>query len=303
MQKSVFVTLTLLLLCGASLTSAAAPKIVVISNLIDYNMALDFFGFLRNQGIDVIRITAADFPNYQTEKFIIILGGPDAYNGTGDIVRQALFSDEQNYLRTRGNRKMYVKTNVWVTGQVIIILAGSDRDQTKRTHIENRKVVAMRAKGPESVNDFVIARDELPSGITMEGIGAYTQVSMFKERMDEIISIAYGKNTTISDGRFIRIRDSSNNTGFIHILECKSTEVAEKVVKNMSALSALREISIDGYDVYYGSFFFSNAIHAIWANKKFIIMIGPDSTPIINKTIEIAKIILDKTGMPTYPIQ
>lgn len=124
------------------------PRIVVLANSIDYNLASEFFGFLKNNGIEVINTNAQDFDRYKTERFVVILGGPDAYEGVGSIVQSPglLTSDEQNYLRTKGNRKMFVKTNVWAQGQKVYVIAGSDRIQTQNAHFENRDLVSTQAK-------------------------------------------------------------------------------------------------------------------------------------------------------------
>jgi hypothetical protein len=122
------------------------PRAVVLANNIDFNLSSEFFGYLENQGIDVLRVTASDFNDYKTSKFIVILGGPDAYEGVGEVVQEMLDDSEEAFLRTPGNRKMYVKTNVWRRGQVVRIIAGSGRDQTRAEAVEKQADVAYRIK-------------------------------------------------------------------------------------------------------------------------------------------------------------
>ncbi|MBU2560054.1 hypothetical protein KKA03_04075, partial [archaeon] len=102
----------------------------------------DFFGFLQNKGIEVVYTTTADFDQFKEEESIVILGGPDAYEGVGDIVQEVLTESEQNQLRENGNRKMYVKTNVWTQGQKIMVIAGSNREDTRAAHQENKNQVS-----------------------------------------------------------------------------------------------------------------------------------------------------------------
>lgn len=123
---------------------APTPKLVLLANSIDYSLASDFLGFLRNEGLDVFYVTAPDFDQYKTEKFIVILGGPDAYEGVDEIIQQVLNKSEQDWLRIKGNRKMYVKTNVWRQGQVVMVIAGSDRWQTQKAGEENKLDVKNR---------------------------------------------------------------------------------------------------------------------------------------------------------------
>jgi len=120
---------------------------VVLANSIDFALASEFFGFLRNQGIELTYSTATEFPKNTQSKFIIILGGPDASEGVGEIVQEVLEFDEEEYLRTPGNRKMYVKTNVWNRhGQIVRVIGGSGRDFTKEESDANQDDVAYRIK-------------------------------------------------------------------------------------------------------------------------------------------------------------
>jgi hypothetical protein len=119
------------------------PSIVVLANSIDYKLNSDFVVFLKNKGMSVNHITAAEFEDYKDEKFIVILGGPDAPEGVGDIVKEVLMNNEQNELRNKGNRKMHVKTNVWTTGQRVSVIAGSDRTETQSSASENKAQISV----------------------------------------------------------------------------------------------------------------------------------------------------------------
>jgi parallel beta-helix repeat protein len=128
--------------------AAAKPRIVLLANSIDLNLSSGFFGFLRNQGIDIVYVNASNFSNYKTEKFIVILGGPDAPEGVGEVVREVLNESEQAELRTPGAKKMYVKANVWRSyNQVVMVIAGSGRDQTREAEEENKLLVRKKVKG------------------------------------------------------------------------------------------------------------------------------------------------------------
>jgi len=129
----------------AQTQAPSKPKIVVLANSIDYANAQDFFGFLGNRGIEVVHSTASEFESYKSEKFVVILGGPDAPEGVGDIVSEVLGESEEEAIRESGSRKMYSKTNVWGQGQRVFVIAGSGRDQTKMAHEDNRDSVATDA--------------------------------------------------------------------------------------------------------------------------------------------------------------
>jgi hypothetical protein len=123
-------------------------SIIVLANSIDYGLAADFFAFLKNKGIKVIRATASDFTQYKDERFIVILGGPDSPEGVGEIVQDVLTETSANTVRESGASKMLVKTNLWREDQSITVLAGFDRDLTRQAHQKNRdRVVSLVNSG------------------------------------------------------------------------------------------------------------------------------------------------------------
>jgi hypothetical protein len=148
-MKLKFLYITLSLLIISMLVSVSAqqekPRIVVLANSIDFELASNFFGFF-NPMIEVVHATASDFDQYKGEKFIVILGGPDAYEGVGEIVREVLEDEEEDYLRVNGNRNRYVKTNTWSQGQEVTVLAGYCRHQTQKAHEEHIHVVRQDAQ-------------------------------------------------------------------------------------------------------------------------------------------------------------
>jgi putative cell wall-binding protein len=170
--KELFVlllTVTLVLsLTHVTVVAQQKPTIIILANYIDYALASDFFEFLGNKGVNKVRVTATDFVQYpwipyKNMTFIIILGGPDAYEGVGEIVQEVLASSEQNYLRIKGNRKMYVKPNVWRTGQIVVVIAGSDRFQTQKAHRENRNDLYARDADDDGVKDLLDVEPLQPS--------------------------------------------------------------------------------------------------------------------------------------------
>jgi len=103
------------------------PEVVILANDIDWGIKGNLLAAqLGAFGLSVRHVTADDFEAYRDSRIIIILGGPDAYDGVGGYVRQVLSPGEQSAVRN-GERGMFVKTNVWAEGQVVVVLAGQDR--------------------------------------------------------------------------------------------------------------------------------------------------------------------------------
>jgi len=119
------------------------PDVVVLANDIDYSHARDFIDFLKSSGLDVTSTNISNFEHYKTGRLIIILGGPDAYDGVGGIVREVLTNNEGDAIREPGAKLMYKKSNVWMNRQKVVVIAGSGREQTKQAHYENRDDAAL----------------------------------------------------------------------------------------------------------------------------------------------------------------
>jgi hypothetical protein len=135
--------------------SANVPKILIFANAIDYPLASDFLDYLEIRNIQYIRPNASDFDEYKEEKLIVILGGPNATDSVGDIVKKILTIDEQNTIGFPGARKYYKITNKWAQRQKIYILAGYDRYETRKTHEENRENISSEVLADEA-NDFLL---------------------------------------------------------------------------------------------------------------------------------------------------
>jgi hypothetical protein len=111
-------------------------EIILLSNSIDNALAEDFVDFLKKKGIKIIQVDATSFNRYENNQFIVILGGPDALEDVGSIVRQHITIQEQEYLRISGNKKMVI---VKYPTQTVFVIAGSDRNRTREAQNENRE--------------------------------------------------------------------------------------------------------------------------------------------------------------------
>jgi len=112
------------------------PKAILLANDVDHTRASTLVDFLETNGFEVVRITAPELNQYKTEQLIIILGGADALDGVGNVVRTVL--DEREQELTRLSMRYFVKTDVWTPGQRVFVFAGKDREQTMEAHKQYR---------------------------------------------------------------------------------------------------------------------------------------------------------------------
>jgi len=127
-------TISILLLLAISLSflpaTFAQGKVAVVCNMIDNEMNPDFVSSLRKANLTVDFFGVKD-TGYAAYDYIIVLGGPDAEEHTGDLSKRILRESDQNALRN-GNHKLFYETaDVFKMKQKVYVLAGSDRDLTK----------------------------------------------------------------------------------------------------------------------------------------------------------------------------
>lgn len=111
-------------------------NVVILANDIDWELKGKVLAeSLERAGFKVTHVYAKDFDKYRTERLIIILGGPKAYEGVGEIVQEVLNEKEQELI-IEGKRRIFVKANVWTKPQLVIVIAGKDRHLTAGKIIE-----------------------------------------------------------------------------------------------------------------------------------------------------------------------
>jgi hypothetical protein len=90
------------------------PKITNVANSIDKSLGSEFFEYMENQGLEIVQLNATEFEQKKDEKFVVILGGPDAPEGIGEIVQEVLNESEQEQVRQSEAMEMYVKED-WLS--------------------------------------------------------------------------------------------------------------------------------------------------------------------------------------------
>jgi|GEM_PF-5143162 hypothetical protein len=121
------------------------PPVVFLANSIDGNISKSFISFLEKNGVKIIHVDASNFSEFKKRRYILILGGPDAYEGVGDIVSGILTENEKEAIR-KGEKKLYISDNVWEDFQTVILLAGRDRWATREVCEENKYEVLRKIR-------------------------------------------------------------------------------------------------------------------------------------------------------------
>ncbi len=114
------------------------PSLIIVANDESYKLSENWIEFLRNESVPFKQTRPAEFEKYKNEKFIAILGGPSESGGVGEIVKQVLTKEEQEFVSKPGSYRMYLKENVFVQEQRILVFAGADREAAGKARVSNR---------------------------------------------------------------------------------------------------------------------------------------------------------------------
>lgn len=173
-MKWIWILLLFILMLGPA-------KIVVVSNSIDYSPEL--IEYLQKER-EVISITADQFSEYQQYQYYIILGGPDAPEGIGDIVTTILSTQEQEFLRNTKEYNLFIRVK---GNKTYFVLAGTDREQTKLA-VDNLKddIVEYIPKTPVKwIDDFEEALEKAKKEDKLVYIDFYTEWCRYCIKMEE----------------------------------------------------------------------------------------------------------------------
>jgi hypothetical protein len=134
-KVALLVAIIILTVCLSS--AFAVDKLFIAGSQASINGAKDFFTTLSNESIPLAIITE-QFDKVKKETCLIVLGGTKGAGTVEDFVKQILTREELE----SGNQvegKMFVKENVFVPGQTIIVFTGSDETAAAGARKSSRK--------------------------------------------------------------------------------------------------------------------------------------------------------------------
>jgi len=150
------IILIVLLLIGTTYYGDFDESVIILANSIDRELNSDFLDVL-NAEMTVTLVNAEEFEQYKTTPYILILGGHKTPEGVGEIIEGELHQQEKEEIV--GGTSMIVKLNLWREGQVVAILAGTDREQTKIACQEHTSCYCTLLKAVQVVRENLISPD------------------------------------------------------------------------------------------------------------------------------------------------
>lgn len=152
------------------ITISAQQEVYVISNNIDVVAKPVLEDYFRGFGLFPEFLAPDDIGQIKGAKLIVILGGPDAPQGTGTLVSRYLDSLEMSFIRQPGQRFTFIKSDPYGYADRVIVIAGSEREKTYEevfnlvngSNVSFQNEVEQAAEGRVSIRDLPLVL----SGIT-----------------------------------------------------------------------------------------------------------------------------------------
>lgn len=141
---------------------SAQQEVYVISNNIDVVAKPILEDYFRGFGLFPEFLAPDDIGQIKGVKLIVILGGPDAPQGTGTLVSRYLDSLEINFIRQPGQRFTFIKSDPYGYADRVIVIAGSEREKTYEeifnlvngSNVSFQNEIQQAAEGRVSIKDL-----------------------------------------------------------------------------------------------------------------------------------------------------
>jgi hypothetical protein len=126
---------TFLFLCTSS--AEIDDTMVLIAGQASLVKAQAWIDFLKKNEITVDHYVLSELDKVKSQKYITIMGGMEEA-GVKDLLTGVLGAAETASLAEKGNKKMFLKEDVWAPGQKVLIFAGSDVSAAAAARTESR---------------------------------------------------------------------------------------------------------------------------------------------------------------------
>jgi hypothetical protein len=138
-MKRLFTVLGMVAVLAMALASvAAAADLVVVATPDTFAKAAKWVSFLKSKEIPVRNVSPSDIAAFKDEPYVVLMGGMDEAGGIKPLAEKALSKNEFEWINKSGNKKMYMKYDVWYGGQEVLIFAGADGAGAEAARVGSR---------------------------------------------------------------------------------------------------------------------------------------------------------------------
>ncbi|MFH1789324.1 MAG: hypothetical protein ABH834_08085 [Candidatus Altiarchaeota archaeon] len=111
----------------------AAGNVVFLANTADFDANHEFYVQLQSKGLSVSHANAENFNTLKYAQYVIILGGHRSGEGVGEITDTVLMTEEKNNLLASQDAYLQaLSQDVWKLDQKVWVLAGYEKEQTRK---------------------------------------------------------------------------------------------------------------------------------------------------------------------------
>ena len=124
-KKIVIAASVLGLLMAALVPQAMAQELVVVASQATYDASQKWVGFLQTKQVPMKHVTPQKFAADKEAEYVLVVGGLDDPDIKA-LAQEALTAGQLEWVMQEGNGNMYERENVWGSGQVVMLIVGSD---------------------------------------------------------------------------------------------------------------------------------------------------------------------------------
>lgn len=207
---------------------ASQQEAYIISNNIDVVARPLLEDYFRGFGLFPEFLPPENIDQIKGAKLIVILGGPDAPQGTGSLVNRYLDSLEIAFIRQPGQRFTFIKPDPYGYADKVIVIAGAEREKTYEEvfNLVNGSNVSFQSEVQQAAEGRVSIRD-IPLVLS--------SISYTTETVDNLANISL-KMQNYGSGKATNV----------------VVEISNDYYSNFSLESVEPEIKVEGNKFYIG---------------------------------------------------
>lgn len=137
LKKYSFAFVLAVFLLSSSTWALAQDTMYVVAGQASLVKAQRWIDFLKKNEITVEHAVPSEIESVKKKKYVTIIGGMDE-PGMKDILTEVLGASEASDLAKAGARKMFLKENLWVAGQRMLVFAGDNAESADAVRTETR---------------------------------------------------------------------------------------------------------------------------------------------------------------------
>jgi hypothetical protein len=117
--------------------AAQAQELTVVATQSTLKASQRWVDFLASQRVPIKHVEPAAFKSHKNAEYIVLMGGMDEA-GIKELVTEAVGAEEAGALGKKGAGKMFLRSNVWGSGQNILVFAGSDAGAAEKARKDTK---------------------------------------------------------------------------------------------------------------------------------------------------------------------